>query len=67
MQKPGFDLASLRQTLHAVGTLKAFDEAVHTLDVARVLEILRETKLPEEEVRRAAAALLVESSMKENP
>jgi len=67
MQKTGFDIASLRQTLRAAGSLKAFDEAVHILDVTHVLEILREAKLPEEEVKRAAAALLVESSMKEDP
>jgi hypothetical protein len=67
MQKPGFDLAALRRTLQSAGTLNAFDEAVHILDVTHVMEILREAKLPEEEVRRAAAAVLVESSMKENP
>jgi hypothetical protein len=66
MSIPGFDAGSLYRKLEAAGLLKAFEEAVHTLDVTRVLEILREAKLPDEEVKRAAAAILVESSLRED-
>ena len=65
MSAPGFNAGSLRQRLEGAGLLKAFDEAVHTLDVTRVLEVLREAKLPDEEVKRTAAAILVESSLRE--
>jgi hypothetical protein len=65
MSIPEFDAGSLRRKLEAAGLLKAFEEAVHILDVTRVLEILREARLPDEEVKRTAAAILVESSLRE--
>lgn len=65
MSKPGFDAGSLRQHLQAAGLLSAFDEAVRTLDVTRVLGVLREAALPDVEAKRAAAAILVEAAMEE--
>jgi hypothetical protein len=65
MLNPDVGSGSLRQRLREAGLLDAFDEAVHTLEVARVLEILREADLPDAEARRTAASILVESSMLE--
>lgn len=66
MSNPGFDVGSLRQRLLDAGLLNDFDEAVRTLEVARVLEILLEAKLPGDEAKRAAAAVLVNASMIED-
>lgn len=56
---------SIRQKLEAAGLLDDLDDAVHTLDVTRVLALLREVKLPEREVKRMAASLLVNASLAE--
>ena len=65
MSIPEFDPGTVRRKLEDAGLLGAFDAAVHTLDVTRVLELLREAGLPDGEVKRAAAAILVESSLRE--
>lgn len=66
MSNPGFDAGSLRQRLLDAGLLNDFDDAVRTLEVARVLEILRAAKLPGDEAKRVAAAVLVNTSMIED-
>jgi hypothetical protein len=65
MLNPDASAGSLRERLREAGLLNAFDEAVHTLEVARVLEILREAKFPDAEAKRTAASILVGLSMPE--
>lgn len=63
MPNPDAGAGPLRQRLREAGLLQAFDEAVHTLEVARVLEILRQANFPDAEAKRTAASVLVEASM----
>jgi hypothetical protein len=62
MLNPEVGAGALRQRLREAGLLSAFDEAVHTLDVSRVLEILREAGVPDAEAKRTAAPVLVGAS-----
>jgi hypothetical protein len=65
MLNPDVGAGSLRERLREAGLLTAFDEAVHALEVARVLEILREAGFPDAEAKRTAASVLVDASMRE--
>ncbi len=66
MPNPDAGIGSLRGRLRQAGLLAAFDEAVHALEVARVLEILREAGFADAEAKRTAASVLVEASMLED-
>jgi hypothetical protein len=63
MLNPDVGSGALRQRLRDAGVLTAFDEAVHTLDVSRVLEILHQAGVPDAEARRVAASTLVGAAM----
>jgi hypothetical protein len=65
MLNPEAGAGSLRQRLRDAGLLDAFDEAVHTLEVSRLLEILRAAGIPDAEAKRTAASVLVGASMHE--